>query len=440
MQIQKELVNAGKLLRLKLRDARKGILVVLLVVASLVTINAAFVIRGFLANSSPLVSQHFMDYSALVLVLAPLIVAFVFWQEFSGSNSIYPQTSTSRFLSVQALSLLLVFLALCVVLVLYLVIAAVSLLIGILLPSTSNFILGYGFSPVYLATGFFAALAFLIMVTTIIAFVTFAVRAFKLFAVVPIVAMPAFYLFFPASYSYQPTGLDWLRMQLEFFLSRFFDSLTTGTFLLTCLSVTCALLVAGIVLKRFMSADKGHAQGAWMLAIAYAPYVMLTLLIGTSLYVGFGPPLAPGSADEVLPNAPITVTIDAADLPADSRVYVVERSFNRDTLKHAEHAWFGLALYTDGPFVGPWGGGGGRPFAGQSIVLDYTPATFEFSSAALQDLTRPDLSARLDGDRLYLEHTYGGEGNVLFMPIWSMLSHIQENQLDMNPETELREE
>ncbi|MCL2605866.1 MAG: hypothetical protein FWD93_01110 [Coriobacteriia bacterium] len=426
--LRNEFINAAKLFRLKLKDARNGIIIILVANATLVAANTVFVWRGFTASSNSLTSQHFMDYSVLVLVVAPLIVAFVFFQEFRGSNSVYPQTSVSRFLAVQALSLSLVVLALCVVLVLYLLIMAASLLISLW---QSSFILGYSFSPVYLATGFLAALAFLVMVTTTIAFSTFAVRSFKLFAAIPIAAVPVFYILFPVSWNQQAAGIDWLRMQIERVAVLFFDPRSFGSFLLACLAVIIALLAVGIILKSVTPHGKDSRGESWMLAIAFTPYVALTLFIGLSMYMGmgFGQTHVPYSAAEILPREAQVITLDASHVAEGSRVMVIERTHNRETLEMGDYIFLGTSMPAEGLV---WHGANTEE---QIVVIDYTPANFEFSSNALRELARPELSARLDDDVLYIEHSFEGQGNVLFVPIWSMMGMIMENQLDMNPQT-----
>ena len=443
-QFQQELMNARILFLFKLREARKGIFAVLLIIFALVTMNVIIALTGISLSGvdtgiSAFNNHYFMDYSVLVLVFAPLIVAFVFWQEFHGKNSIYPQTSISRFMSVQALSLSLVFLALCVIVVAHLLIYGLFFLIASLGLSQSPLIMGYSFSFSYLAIGFFAALVFLVMVTTTISFAAYAVRTFKLFASVLLAGLPLFYILVPASWNEHSTGIEWARMQLEFVTLRFFDPATTGDFIIACLTVIGLMLIVGVTFKLLLPSDKGTAGKPWMLAIAFAPYVTLTLMMGLFLYVGFGMPFQPELAETVLPQEEIRQTIDVSQVSQDSPIVIVERSYHRETGEVADHVFLGLQTHIDSPFIAPWGGGGETTLTSDQAVMTFEPAKFQFASPALVELAQPQLIARLEGNTLYLEHSIQGEGDVIFMPIWSMMGRIMQNQLDANPLTLVEE-
>ena len=448
-----ELANAAKLFRLKLRDARSGILLVLLITVLMVAANAVYVWRGFVSNPESLNSQYFLDYSVLVLILAPLVVTFAFWQEATGRNSIYPQSSISRFLAVQALSLSLVVLALLVVLLLYLLLFTASLLMGIWQPS---FILGYSFDLTFLMTGFFAALVYLVMVTTAISFVTFVVRSFKLFALIPIVALPLFYLSYPA-YTFVSSylaGLSWLRDRLQGVVRRFLEPETLVYFIVACLATSLVLLIAGIILRSFIKRDRGAKRDSWMLALAYAPYIVLTLYIGFNLIAGSFNDIAPIAATGVFPQQSETIAIDATQVMEDSPLIVMEGSINRDTYERANNLESGFILEysTDDGFTNEstflWNSEDDIvmvPFKGQRIFLDYTAPSYDFTSEALRQLTQPEISLQFESllteaETLVVDHTFEGEGKVLFMPIWSMMGRIQSNRDNMRPELHLRAE
>jgi len=279
--VKNELINAGKLFKLRLRDARLGIYSVLFFMGLLVAINVAVILDGFAMNSMLLNSQYFFDYSALVLAASPLVIALVFWQEATGSKSVYPQTSTSRFLSVQMLSFFLVLFALAVALVLYVLVFAASHLISLWQP---GFVIGSSFSVAFLAAGFLAALTYLVMVTTVISFVALVVKAFRLYAVIPITGITLFYLYYRGSV-YQITALNRLWHVLNKFAQLFLEPKTLGSFLLVCLAITFLFLVAGIVLKGLASGERGTIKDAWMLTVVFIPCTLLLLSVSTTLYL-----------------------------------------------------------------------------------------------------------------------------------------------------------
>jgi len=283
--IRDELINAGRLFRLKLRDARKAIYVTL-VTASLVTLVNLVVALQWFGDTPEMATVHyFPDYSVFLLMLAPIMVAVLVWQEATGKNSIYPQTDLSRFLSAQALSLFLVFLALCFVLILYVLLFVLSRVIGLWYPIA---IIGLYFNPGFLLSGFLAAFIYLAMVTTVISFIAQAVKAFKLYAVIPATGIALFYLLYPAyqegvSFPFQGV-LNGLRTMLSRLVDLILEPKTLGLFVLACSLIGIAFLVTSFAIKRSTLDDRDTERLPWMLAVVFVPYIALTLFVGASLY------------------------------------------------------------------------------------------------------------------------------------------------------------
>jgi len=449
--IQQELITAAKLFRIKLRDARKGILVILCVMVALALMNAAAVLFGFAEGQSWLNSQYFLDFSVLLLILAPVAIAYIFWQEATGKNAIYPQTSISRFLSSQMLSLFLVLLALSSAVLLYLLILALFSLASVIWQP--NLIMGYSFSPAFLATGFFAAFVFLLLLTSALSLITVLVRTFRLYAAIPLIGIALFYFLYPSgSDVYLPPVQNIfteLHVQLHSLVMLFLQPRTLTSFIVACLLASLVLLAASLGLRWLKPTDRSD-QLSWMLALTYAPYLALVFFTGLSMYSVWGEHLAPGSAERVFPATAQTIVVDAGHLPADTTIKVLVRSFHEsssawsDDLAGLEEANLEgeigprvddlITVVSGGDYLVS---GSTLTLSGRQITLEYTPAAFDKSSAKLRDLAQPELSMRLVGDRLYIDHSYTGDGNVLFMPIWSMMGLIQENSQASHPKAQL---
>jgi len=283
--VKSEFINAGKLFRLKLRDARKGILVALIITLAITLVNIVVALQWFTSSLGAFTVRYFPDYSVFLLVLAPIMIAALTWQEAIGQNSIYPQTDFSRFLSAQAFSLFLVFLALCFVLVLYVLLFALSYLIGLWYPIA---IIGLYFNFGFLLSGFLAAFIYLAMVTTVISFIAQAIKAFKLYAVIPVASIALFYLLYPVyqegiSFPFQGV-LNGVRAMFSELVNLILEPKTLGLFVLVCFFISIAFFVASFAIKRSTLDDRDAERLPWMLAVVFVPYIALTLFVGASLY------------------------------------------------------------------------------------------------------------------------------------------------------------
>ncbi|MCL2525824.1 MAG: hypothetical protein FWE46_02065 [Coriobacteriia bacterium] len=469
-----ELANAYQLFRLKLRDSQRGIVAVLVFMFALATLNAASAWQGFASSTDMLSSQNFLDYSALLLILAPAAIAYIFWQEAAGKNAIYPQTSMSRFLSTQMLSLFFVLLALVSVLVLNLIVHLSFSLISNWVP---NLIMGYSFSPAFLASGFVAAFVFLLVVTAGFAFLTELVKAFRLYAIVPLVAFIIFVQFYHLTplFPFDDT-LAGIHALFTGLIWRFLHPASLVSFVAICLLASAILLSLGIILRHFNAHGRDTNKNSLLFTFAYVPVIALILVMGFDLYFDDSLHLSPDSAIAVFPAEPVTITVDAQLVPEGSPVYVLTQSIHRDRMNvdessvvvisseedvinsvftfsqmrltaFEEHGFSPLQHWSDiyaAREVDELGVESKRSaFTGDKIVVEYKPASFNKGSARLQNLVSPEISAHLqvwapeDGsfaqDTLVVQHSYTGEGKVLFVPIWSMLGLIGENAQNARP-------
>ncbi|MCL2870205.1 MAG: hypothetical protein FWE26_01035 [Coriobacteriia bacterium] len=461
--VKAEFVNATKLFKLKLRDSRRGILLALIAMFALVILNGLMVWRGFADSTDTLASQSMFDFSALLLILAPIAIAFIFWQEATGKNSIYPQTSISRFISSQMLSFFLVFAALGIVLVLYLLMSGIFSLVSIWQP---NFILGYSFNASFLALGFLAALFFLFMVTTAFSFLAVLVKAFRFYVVIPLIGSILFVLLFPILYASRAMPfLDFLYAP-SVLLERSFTYLYLGpqtlvSFLAACLLTSIVLIAVGLILKHFKLDERGADQAQWALAMAYVSCVMVILVVGASSYLGDEVYLYPSSASDVFPQETQTIIIDT---PAreGATMQIMALSYHRgssddfemgsgtlgsDFVMTGGSLGGDLSIRYDKGFAFEWLSedyADSRPVSsGRQVVFEYTPALFDMSSEKLLELTQPALHVSQSKDEfsnnqdLIISHSYEGEGAVLFVPIWSMMGLIRENARNSYPTIEV---
>jgi len=459
-----DFVNAMKFFRMRLRDARKGILLALLLVLVLFVINTAVVFGEMLQFDfmTPLRSHYLLDYSVLLLLLAPLVIAYTCWQDASGANSIYPQTSLSRYLSTLMLSFFLVFLALVVVLVLH---ALVHLLVALIDTGYANVILGYSFTPAFLAEGFVAALVFLLMMATVISTVSFFVRSFRLYAAVPIFVLALLVLLHALNLLQWNSASHFIGTHLERAVNTIIAPSTLLSFILTCLVLTLVMLLLVGITRLFSPSERKSESISWMLAAVFIPWIAIMFTFGVSLYSGTGSILSPTSARVVYPSEPQSMTLNT--WMREGTLIELEHSRSQrnvhplDVVHHVESHEVTervILVYSDefvdmsrrwhtedwAPLPSPTEG----PFFSQKIVFEYTPAKFDKSSAALRELTQPIIHPGLDlvfyadhegrpVPRFTINYSYEGEGEVLFTPIWSMLGLIEENAENSHPRVKL---
>jgi len=424
--VRHETANAIKLFRLRLRDARKAMMLSFALVAMLLVVNVTAVIVSVAQGTGDGTSVHHLpDYSAFLLLLAPLVIAYICWQDAAGANLIYPQTSTSRYLSTLMLSFALVLIALVAVLASYLIMHLLFLLLGAF---GFDIILGLGFGIGHMAAGFLSAFAFLVMITTIIATVSFLVRSFRLYAVVPI--MIASLVILLSAVSLLPQVLiDGIATTIsQSVVGLFTNSLTS--FLLTCFAVTVAFLVFTALLKLAVKEGQGSKSTPILLAAVYVPWIIAMLAIGVSLYANPGEEDAPSSAiaaaleagagtsmSPVLKDEPVYVTIHM--LPS-------EEDFNQGRV----------------PFAGDLASAGWE-FQDDVVLFEllleettvhiaYFPPHLEFLSESLQNqLQQPYIEAYLEGNGLQINFRPGGDTDVVLMPIWSMLWFFEDDSTSL---------
>jgi hypothetical protein len=441
-----ELVNATKLFRLRLRDARKAIVAVLILTAVLVGMNLFMTVGSFSNSDTALNSHHLPDFSVLLLLLTPLVIAYTCWQDAVGKNSVFPQTSFSRFFSTMLLGIALIFFALCTVLGLY---GLLYLLFSFSGLWHSNVVLGYSFGTSFLFSGFVAAFAFLAMITTAISVVSFLIRSYRLFAVVPILGLSLFGLLVSSDYVPTLRLLGLFYRIFEDFTNLLLHPQTFASFITACVVLSICMLFVVFLLRFFVKADRSSNSVSWMLAAVYVPWVAAMLIFGVSLYMDAGSYLSPHDATQVFPaqeqilefrlpdNSALWIETTSDDEQVDyllsSRMGTVsygmlslqivlnDDEYTYETYRYkpgADELAKGESLDANDPQA---------QANMRDVRVVFTPQSFDFTSKALRELAQPELRLRLEANVLHVEHRSSGAGEVVFLPIWSMMGLIQEN-------------
>jgi len=445
-KMMSELQNAFLLFRIRLRDAGRGIIFVLLGMSALVIFDLARNLMRIATGSyGGYNSYHLPDYSVFLLILTPMAIAYTCWQEATGKSSIYPQTSTSRFMSTLMLSLFLVFLALVSALVLYGLLYLTVLLLGLW---NSSIILAYSFPIGFLLQGFIAAFVFLGMVTIAIVSVSFLVRSFRAYAAIPIVALTFLGVFYRASMSPSAfTEFAPIRAVLDFgsrLFGEIIDPATLSSFLITCLAVSAIMLLTIFLVRLLIKRDRSSESISWMLSIVYVPWILIMLLLGVQIYAEPSLQASPGFSLGVYPLEAQSIE---AQVPRARGLYVDIFAEHRDS-HHLVASAFGVGGVTDGNFL-EWSDDGMLVFIDTQedatepkpefidIRVDYIPPSFDFTSRALLDMAQPEIDMGVEGNTLTINHSIIGEAEVLHMPIWSMMGLIGENSMNSAPRVEI---
>ena len=438
-KMMSELQNAFLLFRIRLRDAGRGIAFVLVGMAVLVIFDLVRNLMRIAAESyGGYSSYHLPDYSVFLLILTPLAIAYTCWQEATGKSSIYPQTSTSRFMSTLMLSFFLVFLALVSALVLYGLLYVIILLLGLW---DSSIILAYSFPLGFLLQGFIAAFVFLSMVTIAIVSVSFLVRSFRAYAAIPIVALTFLGMFYRASISPSAfTEFAPIRAVLDLgskLFGEIVEPATLSSFLITCLAVSAVMLLVIFLIRLLIKRDRSSESISWMLSIVYVPWILIMLLVGADIYAEPRMQTCPWSSLGVFPLEAQSIE---AQVPRAGGLHVDIFGEHRDGHRFIGSG-FGVGGAAAENFI-DWSDDGklvfidtqeGAPEPQSELVdirVDYIPPSFDFTSRALLDRAQPEIDMSIEGNTLTINHTMVGEAEVLHMPIWSMMGLIEENSIN----------
>ena len=452
-RMMSELQNAFLLFRIRLRDAGRGIAFVLIGMAALVIFDLVRNLMRIAESFGGYVSYHLPDYSVFLLILTPLAIAYTCWQEATGKSSIYPQTSTSRFMSTLMLSFFLVFLALVSALVLYGLLYVIILLLGLW---NSSIILAYSFPIGFLLQGFIAAFVFLGMVTIAIVSVSFLVRSFRAYAAVPILGLTllgvlhALYMLPRLIADFAPVAA--LLSSGEDLVRSIIAPATLSSFLITCLAVSAIMLLVIFLVRLLIKRDRSSESISWMLAIVYVPWILIMFTVG---FVTYSYPatmqMPPRFSSGVYPLEAQSIE---AQIPKSGGLYLDLAGEHREG-----RSWVAtvVAIETDGVNVDvsdveasvSWQDDGsifgrrhGNPLPEpqpglEDVRVDYVPPSFDFTSRALFNVAQPEIDMSIEENRLTIRHTITGEAEVLHMPIWSMMGLIGKNSMNSTPRFEI---
>jgi hypothetical protein len=315
-----ELSNSWRISIIRLRAAAPAIIAAAAIMLIVYALNLLMLIPRF--GSTEIIDGagvivHFMpDYSVLLLLLVPLVIAYSCWQDATGKGSVFPQTSFSRYLSTLLLSAILTSAALLVSLFM-------QLLTPVLLPllqlfSANPLELGYSFTAAFYLQGFLSGLAFLMLVTTAISTLSYLVRSFGIYAVVPILAATIALLLWLSGY----LGNAQLAGSIEqLFLSMPFTRSMTS-FVASCLAGIVALLVLAALLRLVIPFERSTDAVSWSLAAVYAPWLVLLLLSGVFIYSNSDTYLGP-QVSGVSVHAPKSEDAELIFLPQWSMIVIL---------------------------------------------------------------------------------------------------------------------
>ena len=452
VKMMSELQNAFLLFRIRLRDAGRGIAFVLAGMTALVLFDLVRNLMRIAESFGGYGSYHLPDYSVFLLILTPLAIAYTCWQEATGKSSIYPQTSTSRFMSTLMLSFFLVFLALMSALVLYGLLYVIILLLGLW---NNSIILAYSFPIGFLLQGFIAAFVFLGMVTIAIVSVSFLVRSFRAYAAVPILGLTLFGVLYPMDMlPYSVTAFAPIRALLDFggrLFTEIVDPMTLSSFLITCLAVSAIMLLVIFLVRLLIKRDRSSESISWMLSTVYIPWILIMLALGVSIYSEPSMQMSPRFSSGVYPLEAQSIE---AQIPKGGGLYLDIAGEHRDSFHHpatvVELVSDGVKFDASSVYVSVgWqddtlifdhrhGNPLPEPQPGlENVRVDYIPPSFSFPSRALLNVAQPEIDMSIEGNTLTIRHTITGEAEVLHMPIWSMMGLIGENSVNSTPRFEI---
>ena len=424
-----ELKNTWQLTKVRLSSVKSGrlrLLMSLVGIVYLVNLVAFFI--WFRPNENGLDSFAWQDYSALLFgaLLLSIIVYACLYRTDNQKFAVFPQTNTSRFISSQAFIYTLIVACALLVLVLYLITYGI---VALLATAFNTVYLVYAFDPLFIISGFFVFLMYLIVFASMVSLVAALIRKFKLYAILAIAIIIGVIIARPSQM------LELLEVIFGFILMEH----SVLLFLIKGIALWAVLFALSFIINRFTVYYKETIR---ITGLRVAVVVLASALI-FAVPTFFKLQETNSEAADDLSMFAWTrnaeqILIDISALPEGSRIDI--RPGNNIALVKDTEKLVGTEyeagrmrlIYQDGiieeypeDYVVVYYNESLSNISGGTLVITFTRPLMERNSHDLIPLSNPVLEARLEGSTLHLDYNFDSV-KAVFTPIWSFMNQFDD--------------
>jgi hypothetical protein len=445
-----ELINAGKLTRVKLSNTKhSGLTIALFIVLVIYLINFLPNFIGLFQETDSLTTYYWQNYSLpfAIGVLVAIIVHNCVYRTTNQNFSVYPQTNTSRFLADQTIQHFWILAGLMLSTLLSVLQYAV---IALLAHGRPNMHFVYSFDPLFVLAGLVVVTLYSAIIAECLTLIATLLHKFRLFAVIFLVALAAF------SLANSQTSLYALSKLFAYLIYEH----SVGWFIIKGLMTWAALLLLTIVINKYTVYEHRSSQPAKSVVVGIAVAVACTLtliIVGCVAFrmipgAGTGIGIAQEMTAEKLAELPAPmpeqeqIEIDISGLAQGSAIDVVTSG----NIRNIRDAGEIISISKRDNHIVFLGFEDGRRveipleyliFAydtqldhihGDKLLLSYQHPFFVDRSEYISPLIHPQFTADLIGSTLYLHYTYDKNVKALYVPMWSCMwqfAYFQGNHL-----------
>ncbi|MCL2654499.1 MAG: hypothetical protein FWD65_02205 [Coriobacteriia bacterium] len=409
-----ELVNTWKFFKLRLRDARIGIWIVLAVMAFVCVWTSVQILINTLGSTDPINIYTLSDFSWFLIAVMSLALVILMSRDKNSRKryAVYPLTNMSRFLSTQLLCYFLIALGIVAAVFFYFVQYFLFVLVSVRKPDVT---LAFSLGAKYLVIGSLVLFVWLALFVALLSVLDVCVRVFKLIAFIPLVVASAILL-------QNQSFLSVLSERLVLLVPR-----TLGIFFLRGFIIWLVLFGIAFVLNKPAGHLRVLGSASWSSWLIYVPLIVVTGAFvlsasGTALGGRFFPL---GLSNYTTPGMK-TITLDASRASGSSAIEIRQRVFQGDASNPSDLGVpGGICLHGDqGLFFEGESPGEGDVFTGQKVVVTYQLPTYLTNNPKLMEYARPELAAQLNGTVLNIDYRYAHKVNVIYPSTWVVLNEF----------------
>jgi len=408
-----ELKNAGHLTRIKLKNEKRILLIGAFGMGFLPLTNL-FGFLTWLYSADDRVGNYYQwpDSSMLLSygILIAIIVINCFYRTDNQNYAVYPQTNTTRFLSAQALFYALIAFFGVVLLASYLIQYSV---VAAIASGNKSIHLIYHFDIGFVVAGFFTLIVYLSLIAALISLVATLVRKFRIYAIAVFIVIAGILIAQP------PLAVSLFRAVFGFLIYEH----SVMFFFLKGIVLWAVLFILSLIVNKFTVYYRDSIRLSKRVAVGICLACIFTVAI-FRVFMVVVVPIALSSSERIdyIYKEPSTIAedpdmdiiFDISDLPKGSKINIVTTNIFDETTGDTFFSSSGdMRLSYD---VGAL-----SSVSGNKLIVSYTMPMETVNQYDIASMANPKLSARLEGDTLYLDYTYDENVKAVFIPVWSFM-------------------
>jgi len=420
--VKEELKNAGKLLCVRLRTQSREF--VYFCVVMLVLVSARIFFAIFRVINSDAINYHIIADASILLFLG-ILVGYIFnittYRSINDKLAVYPQSNTSRLLSMLMFNFVVIFFVTFMVMLDYIILSSALRITSLLI---ENVFIGYDFNIGFLLTGFLIHFFYGSLIMSIIELIATIVRKWSYFALV------GFTLIFSLTLANIQTVTRYISPDILAFITQ---ESSLPIFFLKVIGMLAVVIGLSLVInyKTVYHKIQGNIVNKGVVFICIVLIFFFAIVIPFVTFVTPSTVIVTNEADEVTEftlsenNSIYTqIILDISHLPRGSDIEIVDVNSNvrrpNDPVDTNLISPYVIVEYRMGIIEedGVTIHNVLNNIQNDTLIIEYVLPEFEVHEVDVVSFTNLRLNIHLDGNRLYIDYLVN-PAQVLIFPVWS---------------------